>query len=59
MTYSWYPGKRKLKSGHYLEGVGYVYLPQPCPICEGKGTRIDKKTHLLRPCVGCKGTGVI
>lgn len=27
-----------------------------CPICKGKGERLDAKTHLLRPCVACKGT---
>lgn len=28
-----------------------------CPVCNGSGERIDKNTHQLRPCVGCKGTG--
>jgi DnaJ-class molecular chaperone len=31
----------------------------PCPICNGSGKRIDKKTNLPRHCVGCKGTGII
>jgi DnaJ-class molecular chaperone len=51
MTYTWYPGKRTIA----------IKLEQskPCPICEGKGTRIDKRTHKERMCVGCKGTGII
>jgi DnaJ-class molecular chaperone len=30
-----------------------------CPICDGKGQRMDRILHRLRPCVGCNGTGNI
>lgn len=28
-----------------------------CPVCEGTGVRIDKKTRTQRACVLCKGAG--
>jgi len=28
-----------------------------CPVCEGTGVRIDKKTHIQRQCVLCRGAG--
>lgn len=30
-----------------------------CLVCRGKREVVDKKTALLRPCVGCKGEGYI
>jgi DnaJ-class molecular chaperone len=71
MTYTWYPGKgknmdvtdkyRALKALDAQKDNSYydIKAPKPCPICEGKGTRIDKRTHKERMCVGCKGTGIM
>jgi DnaJ-class molecular chaperone len=28
-----------------------------CPVCDGKGVRIDKITNKQRPCVLCNGAG--
>ncbi len=30
-----------------------------CPVCGGPGKRLDEKTRKERPCVACKGEGVI
>jgi DnaJ-class molecular chaperone len=45
----WYPksGKR-LKTGNQL-----------CLVCNGSGKRRDLKTHLIRNCVLCEGSGMV
>jgi DnaJ-class molecular chaperone len=49
---TWYPGETK-------KPVKVKKSYDSCPICNGSGKRIDKKTNLTRYCVGCKGTGII
>lgn len=46
---------------HYIGGRTAIRLTPsyPCPACDGKGKRTDAKTHELRTCVACNGTGVI
>lgn len=62
MTHYWYPGKEKPKDFKYVR-----VMPKPkvnrsknssCPICFN-GQRMDAKTHVLRECVACNGTGKI
>lgn len=30
-----------------------------CPICDGRGEKLDAKTKQLRTCAGCKGEGSV
>lgn len=51
-----------------MNNLWYPNLPKPvrrelvtedCPCCDGKGTKRDAKTDLIRTCVACKGEGKI
>lgn len=60
MTSNWYPHKVGLKS-YVKVASSSVIRPKKvksCPICVN-GQRRDAKTHEMRDCLVCKGTGKI